>query len=441
MALLPSEPQVFNLKNMSNMSAIPHSKPLFSLDLASNRAEFIGHFNISQLRSALGGLRVLIDERKHETVVLDFSQCNFTHAPPMLAVATAVEHYRARRITFDLILPSDDKVARLFRNSNWAHVIAPNNFPPSDYKSRIHMPAMRYRSADEQHHLVNELLNTMLSSITEFERSHFKAIEWSINELTDNVLVHSESSQGGIVQLTAMKTSKKVEFVVCDSGIGIPKSLGSSGLKISSDVDALSKAIEQGITRDKSVGQGNGLYGSYQIAVKSGGNFSVHSGRATLYYAPKAGMHTKREHVSMPGTVVVCGIDYSHPLLLEEALNIGGSRHSPIDMIETKYESTDDGNILFSLKDESDSFGSRTAGTPVRNKLKNLYGFLAGNKLIIDLSDIHLVSSSFADEVFGKLFVELGPVNFSSKIELKDVDHIVRLLIDKAIMQRMADRK
>lgn len=178
-------------------------------------------------------------------------------------------------------------------------------------------------------------------------------------------------------------------------------------------------------------------YGSYQIAVKSGGNFSVHSGNATLFYSPTAGMHTRREIAPMPGTIVVCAIDYSHPLLLEEALNIGGRQYSPVDMIELKYEVTGEGDILFSLAIESESFGSRTAGTPVRNKLKNLLGFLEGNRIVVDFSDVHLVSSSFADEVFGKLFVELGPLQFSAKLEFKNVDSTVRLLIDRAIMQRM----
>jgi hypothetical protein len=80
--------------------------------------------------------------------------------------------------------------------------------------------------------------------------------------------------------------NKKNEFVVCDRGIGIPKSLKSSGLNFG----ALAKAIEQGVTRDKSYGQGNGLYGSYRIAVKSGAHFSAHSGNATLYFTPKTGM-------------------------------------------------------------------------------------------------------------------------------------------------------
>jgi STAS-like domain of unknown function (DUF4325) len=136
--------------------------------------------------------------------------------------------------------------------------------------------------------------------------------------------------------------------------------------------------------------------------------------------------------------MVVCGIDYSRSLLLEEALNIKTMRFPPIDMIETKYESGSDGGIVLILKNEADSFGSRNAGTPLRNKIKNLVGFSQDQKVAIDFTDIHLVSSSFADEVFGKLFKELGPLEFSTKLELKNVDPTVKLLIDKAIIQRMA---
>ena len=419
----------------------PASAKSVDITTSGNRVIVAGRFDIAQFRRALAAIRDLVVERGYLDILLDFSKCTFTHAPPMLALATATEHYQENKIDFELILPEEHALQRLFQNSNWAHIIQPKKYLLSEFSSPIHMPAMRYTTSDEQHRLVDDLLNKILSSITDFNRSHFKAIEWSINEITDNVLMHSECPRGGLIQLTALRNVKKIEFVVGDSGIGIPKSLKTSGLKIGSDVDALAKAIEQGVTRDKSIGQGNGLYGSYQIAIRSGAHFSLHSGNATLYYASKIGMHTRRDFTAMPGTVVVCGIDYTQPLLLEEALNIKSPGFSPIDMIELKYESMPDGNISFSLKNESVSFGSRKAGTPVRNKLKNLISFLDANqKVVVDFADIQLVSSSFADEVFGKLFFELGPLEFSTKLELRNIHPIVKLLVDKAIVQRMATK-
>jgi hypothetical protein len=60
------------------------------------------------------------------------------------------------------------------------------------------------------------------------------------------------------------------------------------------------------------------------------------------------------------------------------------------------------------------------------------------NKIYIDFEGIPLISSSFADEVFGKLFAEVGPLGFMQKFEFLNLSQTVRQLIDKAIAQRIA---
>lgn len=47
------------------------------------------------------------------------------------------------------------------------------------------------------------------------------------------------------------------------------------------------------------------------------------------------------------------------------------------------------------------------------------------------------MSSSFADEVFGKIFLDLGPMRFMQTIRLVNVSPTVQALIDRAITQRM----
>lgn len=90
----------------------------------------------------------------------------------------------------------------------------------------------------------------------------------------------------------------------------------------------------------------------------------------------------------------------------------------------------------FLIAKECESTGSRLAGTPVRKKLKNLSDMLEGQRIVIDFDAIPLVSSSFADEVFAKLFVELGAMRFMRSFEFKNVSGTVQALIDKAIEQR-----
>jgi hypothetical protein len=109
-----------------------------------------------------------------------------------------------------------------------------------------------------------------------------------------------------------------------------------------------------------------------------------------------------------------------------------------MDFVETHYEQNDSDEVQFTLKTEATSFGSRLAGTPVRNKLVNLVRMCPGQRIIIDFTDVPLVSSSFADEVLGKLFMELGPMTFAQRLDFRNLSSIVRQLTDTAIAQRMS---
>ena len=106
--------------------------------------------------------------------------------------------------------------------------------------------------------------------------------------------------------------------------------------------------------------------------------------------------------------------------------------------VVSNYEASDSNKIVFVMREQSQSFGSRLAGNPVRTKLQNLYKMSSGSKIYIDFDNIPLISSSFADEVFGKMFVEIGPIGFMQTFEFKRITNTVRKLIDKAIAQRMA---
>ena len=136
------------------------------------------------------------------------------------------------------------------------------------------------------------------------------------------------------------------------------------------------------------------------------------------------------------GTLVVAEIDFSDPGLLGAALRFGGKQYRPTDVVELNYEIENSERMKFLLKDEAESFGSRPAGTPVRNKLANLLR-MGATKVYVDMRDIPIVSSSFADEVFGKLFVDLGPIKFGQAIEMVNAEPTVAHLVDRAIMQRI----
>lgn len=406
---------------------------------SGNRLVFEGQFLLSDLLRPLVGLHQAVQDQGYRDLVLDFSGCTAAFAGPMLALCAQVMRLNAARVDTSLVLPADDRLARLFRNANWAHFLEPRNYLQSEFKGHTQVPATHFSSGTDQQRAVNRIMNAILGAIPELERKELSALEWSINEITDNVLNHAQSPIGGLVQVSTFQRSRKrVEYIVADAGIGIPTTLRATHPSISSDAESLERAIREGVTRDVEVGQGNGLFGSYQICSHSNGFFQIESGYGKLVFTDRDGLKISTERIPYEGTLVAAQIDFSVPHLLDEALKFGGKVYDRTDYVELRYEQHGTEDLVFRLADESQSFGSRVAGAPVRKKLANLASMLPGRRIVLDFEGVPLLSSSFADEAIGKLFAELGPLAFMQRFEFRNIDSTARQLVDRAIAQRMS---
>jgi hypothetical protein len=410
-----------------------------TIQRSHNEIKFSGSYRDADLHFPLVCIYQAVNDYGYQDITFDFSECTGAFPGPMLALCAEVLRLRAQKVDCSLILPTNSDLARLFVNTNWAHLLEPRRFGPSTFRGYTQIPTLQFTNPQEQNDAVNRIINAVLGGIPNIRREDFAALEWAINELTDNVIVHSQSEIGGLVQVSNFRRSRKVlEFTIADAGLGIPTTLRSGGAFVGTDVSALDRAIREGVTRDKSVGQGNGLFGSYQICSHSGGEFAIESGHGRLLYRPSQGLELRDQKVPVHGTLVIAKVDFTNPDLLKEALQFAGKQYRPVDYIETKYEQHGSNVILFRILDEAQSFGSRVAGTPVSNKLQNLVRMCPGQPIEVDFDGVPLVSSSFADEVFGKLFVRLGALQFMQRIRFKNVAPTVQALVDKAIAQRVA---
>jgi len=405
-----------------------------------NRISISGEFSGEDPVRLLAAMHSIVNKRGYKDFTLDFLQCTKAFSSQMLSICTRCQQYWKESIDISLRLPTDDKMRRLFLNANWAHYIDFRNFDESRFRGYTHAPVLRFTTGQEQANVVSKTLDILLAAISHFRRDEIRYIEWAVNEITDNVINHAKSNVGGFIQTTNFRQRKQIEFAVCDGGLGIPGTLRPSHPELQSDAEALDAAIKEGVTRDKSFGQGNGLYGSWRISQLSGGDFKISSGYASLSSSERDGLRIQSEQIPLNGSLVICRIGYGDRYDLSDALLISGRSHVPVDYIETHYNEDNQGNIEFKLKDEAHGFGSRSAGEPVRRKLVNLIGYLVEDgKIVVDLEDVHLVSSSFADEVFGKLFLHLGPIDFTKKIALVNIDPLVKGLIDRSIVQRISE--
>ena len=383
---------------------------------------------------ALAALHGMVQKQGYQDVTLDFRAAGFASPTFVLPVVATCRKYRLEKIDFDIILPEDSKLKKLLLNTNWAHLISPEHFEDRRGLNRSHISATQFWTADDHFKVVDEALNMMLSCIPGIDRSRLKALEWALNEITDNVLNHSASPIGGIVQVVTYPAKSLVEFYVADAGETIAKTLRQGRPEIPDDTTALRKAIEEGVTKNSQTNQGNGLYGTFKCCEVSGGEFMAMSGWVSLHHKPGQ-LQVRRQNIPYPGTFIKAAIKYDYEKLLEKALVFRGKAHDPgYDYVERIYQS-DSEALNFKVAEQLQTFGTRESGRFARTKIVNLMDQNT-TPIIMDFEGVHLISSSFADEVFGKLFQTLGPLAFGRLCQFQNVDSTVRGLIDRAIEQR-----
>lgn len=412
-------------------------RPL-SISRDGNEVFVRGDLGMPSVRRVLAVLDAAAQDKHHRQIRLDFTDCTLAFSGAMLPICARVMLFQKNGVDFFLQLPADPRLRKLFLNTNWAHLIAPDDYEKATRgEFGRQFPANQYSTHEEQDSQLNELLECLLAVIPNFNRSAFAAVEWALNEITDNVLNHSQSEVGGLLQLSVfdLRTSR-VEFTVADAGVGVPTTLRTSRPNLQTDADALMQSVRSGVTRNAEAFQGNGLYGSLEICRVGGGRFSLNSGYAALFSVDRS-LESRNELIDYKGTTIDAVVDFSEPQLLERALAIDGRVHKPVDYIELKYEQDGLQFVPFRLDAQAFSFRSRPAGKPVHIKLANLVEACAGQPIYVDFTGISVISSSFADEVFGKLFAALGPMRFMQAIRLVNVSPTVQAVIDRAIVQRM----
>jgi anti-sigma regulatory factor (Ser/Thr protein kinase)/anti-anti-sigma regulatory factor len=409
---------------------IPTSRPV---EQTGNQVLVSGSLSFDSFRGLLAAIHQAAIEKGHTEVALDFSDTTWVDPGPMVAVlAFCIQLRDESDVDFSLVRPRARNVWRLFSNANWAHLVAPQRFSKSTWHPPSGLPASRFRSPEEQGEIVSQIVDAVLASPAGLARPGLAAFEWAVNEITDNVLQHADSAQGGLVQLNHHPNRKQLEFTVADAGRGIPDTMRTTRPSIS-DPDALQLSIQRGITRDKEVGQGNGLFGTHRASKVGTGDFVIHSGSASIHSDLKA----RDEAVPVAGTLVVVTLDYSDPEALWRALDIHDTGADPAgDYIENRYEDDSDDVLHFVVRSEASSVGSRSSGRLARAKIENLMAMYPNYPVNIDFGDISVVSSSFADEFIGKLFVRTGALRFMNTIRLRNVSPTVRAVLDRAILQR-----
>ena len=138
-----------------------------------------------------------VKEQGYGSVNIDMRTVTRGFAADLLPFATRCRELLVIGVDTLLELPEDAALSRLFKNSNWAYLIDPRQYDQSQYFSDKHIPAVSYADADSHFQAVDQVVDKLLSSLEGFSRDQLAALEWAVNEITDNVLNHASSAIGG----------------------------------------------------------------------------------------------------------------------------------------------------------------------------------------------------------------------------------------------------
>lgn len=367
----------------------------------------------------------VIRQRGWSEVVVRFQDVRRRFPNVTAPVAAIVDYHRSRDVSFEV-------------EPGWEGTREQTCIDPidagSDLDSSPEVLSRVWRFDEHSAHLLADRIVKELLERMELGAGVHDAFNWCLWEVMDNVIQHSEAEHG-FVEAQAHPQARRLAVCVADAGIGILESLRGSKHGPRNEEDAITLAIQEKVTRDANVGQGNGLRGLYQIVAQNSGRLRISSGRGVLDArgadAPRTYGNSWEIDRQNVGTTVDFQLPTSDPIDVSSALG-----HQPVNLVMESFES-DNGEVRITVTREAQGLGTRRAAAPLRIKVINILRETRG-AVVIDFDGVPLVSSSFADEFVARMVTELGFVTFQQAVRLENMSELVQRMVNHAVMQRMA---
>ncbi|MBM6897537.1 DUF4325 domain-containing protein [Pseudoflavonifractor capillosus] len=344
-------------------------------------------------------------------------------------VAGIIEYYRQKGIKFHTNIATSEYLSS-------CHFISPVYLTDSEI-STLHNPfdqVFRYDTPSQVAAFTQKCVDC-ISRQTICEEGILKSLIWCINEVMDNVLLHSQST-AGYVMAQFHSQNNHIAICVSDTGIGIYNSLKLSTHHPSKAIDALTLAIQEGVGDGQ--GQGNGLFGLYQIVRANGGRLTLTSGPASLMLTENLDLqkydnipYVDRNH---QGTTVDFQLDLNKVVDIKTAFSsIGGFDGFDIRIDNMLQE---DDSLMYNVFENCEGTATREAGRLLMNDVINTVR-RANSRICLDFSQIATVSSSFIDEFIAKMIIEMGIVNFNQIVSISGMNDTVKHLCERSIYMRI----
>jgi len=365
-------------------------------------------------------------ERDYSEFVLDFSKIETVYPNACVPLAGLLEYYQLAGLSF------------VYRNVPTFLSRTNTLEPPAVKDDNTHRTSpfnivWKFSSPEDIHSLVDSYLDAV-SKTAACQNGVIQGLEWCLNETMDNVLQHADTTYGYVMG-QIHTNSQHIAICIYDSGQGILNSLRNSKYAPNNSVDAITIALKEGVTRDTSIGQGNGMWGLSNIVRSNSGFLNITSGSGFLgVRTDETKTSTNVPFLSHENncTTVDFQIDFDKGISIPEAL--GG--YEPTNFRIENLED-DQNNVVYRLADQTTGTGTRKSGISIRNEIINI-ARQTNSVIILDFNGVSLISSSFADELIGKLVTEFGIVGFMQRFRLVGMNETIQAITNRSVSQRIS---
>lgn len=400
--------------------------------IKDNRIRFSNMTNQRLIPEFINSICRLVYKFKHKKIILDFEEVDTVFPLPIVPIVSYIDFFRnIESIEFEFINLSGYLKHINIVNPNSAEVLIEND------SLKCLDKIWRFENSDHVHALSSIIIRDIRRT-TVCGEGVLDACRWGVNEVMDNVIQHSMIKRG-FIMAQIQKSNNSVNICVFDYGIGIFKSLRGTDYHPKNAIDAIMLSVKEGVTRDKKIGQGNGLWGLFNMVAQNDGFLTIISGKGGINFREKGKkLDTYKDIIFLnktnQATTITFHLYLNKNISIKDA--IGG--HEIIDMfVEDMHNDYD--QIVYKIDSVASGTGTRESAIQIRNELINIYTKYK-KKIIIDFSNIGIISSSFADELLCKLIIDYGMFQFQRIFEIKNMNKTIQTIFDKSLAQRMKEQ-
>lgn len=281
-----------------------------------------------------------------------------------------------------------------------------------------------------------QVLKTMTAHF-EIEVSVLQAMSYCFYEILDNVHIHSGKPLG--TAITHFDADKDVlRVLVADDGMGIRASLAENErYSTITEEDALQMCIQDTVTDGK--GMGFGLYATSRLMKNIGISFILHSGNHKLLY--KNGKTSIIENGLWQGTIVYMELTTSKEIDPNEVVDHRANADEQYNETFVETDSLNElwhngiGTVNFDFAQFDTNFGTREMGAKIREKILPLLE--SGECIVLDFSNVNVVSNSFADECIAKLLLKFSLQVLQNQTIFKGLNEMAERSVLVALQRRI----